>query len=134
MLHPPSPDIPPWLHDHPHVATSGYRSNTVYVAAPNLRLDGADASAHGAGLFPTFRPELQLTEPGGKMSIWLLPSWFAPRAGRPPLGFHGATERWSEATDQVRLASVARGQEFVLDAEHYPEAVRWAADLIAQRH
>jgi hypothetical protein len=32
--------------------------------------------------------------------------------------------------DGVMLTAVGRGQEFVLDCDHYPEAISWVADLL----
>jgi hypothetical protein len=33
--------------------------------------------------------------------------------------------------DHALLPSVPRGQEFVLDVDHYPEAVAWARELVS---
>jgi hypothetical protein len=47
------------------------------------------------------------------------------------LTYHGEPSRWTPTGQRVRLDAVARGQEFVLDAAHYPEAVDWARSMIA---
>ncbi|WP_442956539.1 hypothetical protein [Prosthecochloris sp. GSB1] len=84
----------------------------------------------GAGTFPKFSHSLQLTTPeGNKLSIWELPEWFFPE-NRKPLTYHSDIRRWRKRGDRVELESVARGQEFVLDCNEYPEAIQWACDLI----
>ena len=64
-------------------------------------------------------------------SRWSLPKWFRPRAGRTPLSYHGDEARWSLDGDRVTLQVVARGQEFVLDVDQYPEAVDWVSGLLS---
>ncbi len=123
----------PWARYHPHFHRPPSRSNTLYLAADRLDLPGAPEVA-GAGHFPRCRDPLQLTgrrcTPGRD---WDLPGWMHPRDGRPALTFHGAPGRWTRAGQRVRLDAVARGQEFVLDTAHYPEAIDWARELIVER-
>lgn len=124
--------IPPWAAYHPHVVGGAdIKANTLYVARERLVLDGVDRRLPGAGAFARFDERLVLTRPGASRSRWRLPRWFAPEAGRPPLGMHGDPRRWTVDGDHVELRSVARGQEFVLDTAHYPEATRWLAAMIA---
>ena len=59
-----------------------------------------------------------------------LPSWFDLRGGRTPLGSHSRPDRLFEEDGELRLQSVARGQEFVLDAAEYPEALGWARGFV----
>ncbi|HUQ02899.1 MAG TPA: hypothetical protein VM261_10410 [Kofleriaceae bacterium] len=109
---------PTWAAYHPHV-TAGRRwsNNTLYAA-------------DDAGTFTHHDDRLRLTRPGASRSRWSLPAWFAPGRGRPPLGYHHAPSRWRRAGDRVHLQSVARGQEFVLDTAHYPEADAWIRSLL----
>jgi hypothetical protein len=106
---------PAWAHEHPHVVARDRPNNTLYVA-------------RRAGVFRRYDDRLRLTSPGATRSVWRLPAWFAPR-GRPPLGYHGDPARWREHGAHVELASARRGQEFVLDTAHYPEARGWLAAL-----
>ena len=77
---------------------------------------------------------LQLTaSQGDKLSLWELPGWFFPE-NRRPLTYHTDKHRWRKRGDRVELESVARGQEFVLDCEEYPEATHWALKLIEKHN
>lgn len=112
--------VPTWAAYHPHVAGRAPRANnTLYVA-------------RHAGVFRHYDDRLRLTRAGEARSRWSLPAWFEPR-GRAPLGYHHAPSRWRRAGDRVHLQSVARGQEFVLDARAYPESGRWLRDLLSAR-
>jgi hypothetical protein len=118
-----------WAGDHPHLHSPPDPRNVVYVARQRLDLPGVDARLPGAGLFRNYSPDLQLTAPGASTSEWLLPSWFEPVEGRPPLTYHGDPIRWRRDGRWTRLRTVGRGQEFVLDVAAYPEAQRWLASL-----
>lgn len=109
--------VPTWAAYHPHVAGGARTNNTLYVA-------------RAAGVFARYDDRLRLTREGAPRSRWSLPAWFEP-CGRPPLGLHHAPWRWRRAGDRVHLQSVARGQELVLDAAAYPEAVPWLRGLRA---
>ena len=74
---------------------------------------------------------LRLTAPGRTRSWWQVPRWFFPGKGRPPMTYHGDGTRWTLGEDHAYVRSAHRGQEFVLDAEHYPEALTWAYELIS---
>lgn len=112
--------VPAWASYHPHVtAGARWRNNTLYVARPAA-----------AGTFTRYDERLRLTRPGAPRSQWRLPAWFAPRRGRAPLGYHHAPWRWRRRGGHVDLASVARGQEFVLDTAQYPEATKWLRALV----
>ncbi|RTR05993.1 hypothetical protein [Halomonas nitroreducens] len=124
-----------WAHDHPHCQRLDTRHNMLYIASPRLTLAGRDTGLPGAGIFPRASPRQRLTASGaGKVSAWELPAWFHPGAGRPPLSYHADPRRWQRHADRVELQAVARGQEFVLDAEAYPEAISWACELIHGAH
>lgn len=109
--------VPPWADYHPHVAApEGRTNNTLYIGR--------------AGKFRRFHEGLQLTAPDRGRSIWSLPGWFHPGETGAPLGYHADRERWAGDGDRTLLRTVARGQEFVLDAQHYPEAANWVANLM----
>lgn len=119
-----------WTGDHPHISIAGDPSNTMYVASGRLALPGVEGVT-GAGVFGRFSPNLQLTSPGSTgPSTWILPSWFNPEGRRSALSYHSKPSAWSPDPAGVRLQTVGRGQEFVLDADDYPEAITWAVDLI----
>jgi hypothetical protein len=119
----------PWAGAHPHLAApERYRNNTLYFASDRLSSIGVDAS--GAGSFDRVAPALILsqTDPYVGCSTWRLPRWFEPN-GRAPLSYHGQPARWTQCGTTVRLRSVGRGQEFVLDVDQYPEARAWLRSI-----
>lgn len=125
--------IPAWAEYHPHVGGgTKLKRNTLYVAREKLTIDGLDLELPGAGVFHKHHDRLVLSSKGASRSLWDLPAWFEPRCGRPPLGYHEDPSRWTRAGDRVRLQSVARGQEFVLDTTHYPEAIPWLHTLLVK--
>ena len=83
-------------------------------------------------MFPEFDRRLVLTDPNGTgISQWRLPRWFYPDDNKPPSTYHSNRRRWRRDADHAYLRSVGRGQEFVLDLAHYPEAVGWLSDLVS---
>ena len=48
------------------------------------------------------------------------------------MSYHGNLTRWEDDSDsqKVILKTVARGQEFVLDTQYFPEVKNWAINLI----
>jgi hypothetical protein len=117
----------PWANGHPHLAEpERYKNNTLYFASD--RLSSIGLKTRGAGTFDRIRPELMLTETDSNCSVWQLPRWFDP-AGRPALSYHSKPARWTDCDDSMRLQSVGRGQEFVLDVEQYPEARAWLRSI-----
>jgi len=121
---------PDWARYHPHIAGPRGPGNTLYVARDRLALNGIELDLPGAGVVSHFDDRLQLTKPGSSRSLWRLPSWFAPDASRPPLGYHNDLSRWRTDGNHVDLQSAARGQEFVLDTHSYPEVFEWIQDLL----
>lgn len=121
-----------WVQYHPHFQRKPHPANVVYVAAERLVLPGLKSSAiPGAGLFPRFTPQLQLTEPScRRTSRWLLPGWFHPKGRGSVLTYHGDQSRWQRVKEGVMLTAASRGQEFVLDCDQYPEAINWLAELL----
>jgi Nucleotide modification associated domain 3 len=117
----------PWANGHPHLAAPDrYKNNTLYFAS--RRLSSVGLAARGAGTFDRIRPELILTNANSNCSVWRLPRWFGPN-GRAALSYHSRAARWTECENSMRLQSVGRGQEFVLDAEQYPEARGWVRSI-----
>jgi hypothetical protein len=123
-------DAFPWSADHPHVANPcayGDQNNSLYVAPPQSAIN--PKAQHGGGRFTQMADTLRLTSTGESRSMWSLPQWFCPN-GRPALSYHGSPDRWTFKDDHVRLKSVGRGQEFVIDGDYYPELEDWAASII----
>jgi hypothetical protein len=118
----------PWAEYHPHLTepTDRYKSNTLYVASD--RLSSLDLDAPGAGTFPACSDDLILSKPGGNCSQWRLPRWFFPD-GLPALSYHRKKSRWLSDENGATLQSVGKGQEFVLDLAHYPQAIGWLRGL-----
>ncbi|WP_372780458.1 hypothetical protein [Litorivivens sp.] len=124
--------LPDWAQSHPHAGREDLAGNTLYLARRQLKLPGLAHPLPGAGAFPNFKPELQLTAPDARnVSQWRLPRWFYPSQGRPPLSYHQRPERWQQKPRWCELQAAARGQEFVLDSAHYPQANRWVRQLIS---
>jgi hypothetical protein len=123
----------PWLARHPHVshASDIGPSNTIYIAREDLELPGGgDTELSGAGAFRSFKDNYTLTWPGRTRSVWRLPKWFFPAAGRDLLSYHKNLKRWEREGEYSRLHTVCIGQEFVLNCNQYPESVAWAQSLI----
>ena len=123
--------VPSWANYHPHMHRDS-DNNTLYAAPEDLKIANGSKAA-GAGVFPRFDERLVLTEPGQSVSRWKLPRWFYPDDGKPALTYHDDPNRWERRegdSEHIYLQSVGRGQEFVLDCDHYPEAIGWASDFI----
>jgi hypothetical protein len=121
-----------WALYHPHFRREPHPRNVVYVGAERLTLSGLESSSiPGAGLFAAFNPKLQLTEPQCvRPGRWLLPEWFHPDGRASALTYHGGAARWQKSKAGVILDSAYRGQEFVLNCDHYPEAIDWIRELL----
>ncbi|MDB5906423.1 MAG: hypothetical protein JWP34_537 [Massilia sp.] len=77
------------------------------------------------------RPALTLTKPGCSRSVWSLPSWFAPE-GRVPLNYHPNPDSWKNEEGSVTLRSAAKGQEFVINGDVYPQLESWTGNPIKE--
>jgi len=111
--------MPAWTAYHPHCHRHGQGSNVLYVAAEGKAIERYDE-------------RLCLTVRGRSRSMWRLPACFAPQ-GRAPLSYHADPGRWGiPHNGYVTLQTATRGQEFVLDAAQYPEALAWARELIGE--
>ncbi len=119
------PAMPPWAADHPHFHGHSAKNNTLYVSRSVAK------GGISGGAFERFRPSLQLSVQGHRRSHWKLPAWFHPMGRASVLSFHGNPSRWQRTETSVLLDTVGRGQEFVLDGDHYTEAEAWARELIA---
>lgn len=132
IIHIGKDPIPDWAQQHPHLHGTRQGRNLLYVAADSLGMPGIE-HLPGAGTFKKFNESLQLTAPSKNRSFWRVPRWMYPDEGKPPLSSHEKLSRWQLPTDNdgfCYLESVARGQEFVLDTEHYPDAVEWAINIL----
>ena len=114
-----------WARYHPHFHGTEDANNTLYISSQSR-----------SGVFSRLEDRLVLTQrQSTKPSLWSVPKWLYPFGNqdqrREPLSFHHKPERWQLDQDHCVLQSVARGQEFVLDVEQYPEAEDWLRDLIS---
>ena len=108
-------DLPPqWLKGHPHLQGRSPSPNVIYIA------DRPEAG----GIFDEFHIGRQLTAEGHGRSYWRLPGWFFPCGGHS-LSYHRHARRWKKLGGDTLLHTVGRGQEFVLDCDHFPEALEW---------
>jgi hypothetical protein len=89
----PQESAPEWAHHHPHVANDTRTRNTLYISSDVVQLDTAILPLAGGGVFRNYDVRLQLTKAGENRSLWSLPAWFAPTAGRTSLGYHGRSSR-----------------------------------------
>lgn len=124
--------VPEWAMDHPHLHGTARKTdagNTLFVAADTLGLPNSD-DLPGAGAFTRFSQQLQLTAPGMTRSWWRLPKWLYPKSGTSSISSHEKRDRWRIEENSCLLQSVARGQEFVLDVDRFPEVINWTTDLI----
>lgn len=120
-----------WAGKHPHLGRNPDKTNTLYRAKARLSLPGIQRTdIPGGGVFPTFSDKLQLTDPSaGKLSTWRLPEWFFPNGDRQTLTYHKAPWRWHLADGYVRLQTVGKGQEFVLNVNNDPRCMGWLDSL-----
>ncbi len=124
--------IPVWASDHAHCRRAQPLAlDSLYIAREHITLPGIALDVPGAGIFPRYHPSLCLTNRGPYESrrMWRLPSWMFPDGDRPALTYHVDPKYWERRADYALLKSAGRGQEFVLDCAHYPEAVEWLANL-----
>jgi hypothetical protein len=120
-----------WMSYHPHIQNCHYYAqNSLYLACSGLGLPALPMELPGAGTFSRFAQRLRLTAASAHTrGLWKLPGWFYPQGRPSALSYHGTPSRWQLEKDVVYLRTVGRGQEFVLDCDHYPEAIDWLVDL-----
>lgn len=118
-----------WTRYHPHFSVGRSRTS-LFVSSGHVEFAGMRFV--GAASFKRFAPSLCLTKPGSRLrSVWQLPRWFYPFGEtRSPLTYHEDHNRWKPDGDFVELQSVARGQEFVLNGDEYPESLAWVTSLL----
>lgn len=126
-------EAPAWAMYHPHCVGGYSPRNTLYIASEHLTLAGITTPLPGAGTFRHYQDNLCLTTPNALRTLWRLPPWFYPAGDKPPLTYHTVPLRWSRDADYTYLRSAMRGQEFVLDTAHYPEAIQWVARMLGHR-
>lgn len=124
-------ELPVWAVGHPHCVGGRGVRNTLYLANDQLTTAGQATAFPGAGYFPNYRDLCCLTAPRQLRTYWRLPRWFYPMEDKPPLSYHTDRTRWSCDDDYTYLRSAMRGQEFVLDTKHYPEAIGWLKTLLS---
>jgi hypothetical protein len=127
-----NPSVPDWAAYHPHTVAGAYPdSNTIYVASETLTLPGVESNAPGAGVFRRYDERRRLTAPDGNgRSNWRLPTWFDPARTDVALTYHPKPSQWRVRETHVELDTVGRGQEFVFDADVYPEALTWFGSML----
>ena len=129
--------LPLWAYYHPHVyeddewraEQEGEYNDTLYVARKRLHLPGLRSDLPGGGVFREYHRKLRLTEEGQGRRVWRVPSWMYPFPNKPPLSYHKDRRRWRKDGRGCLLRTVDIGQEFVLDADYYPKANKWLAEL-----
>ncbi len=121
-----------WAVYHPHFHRAPDKTNTVYIAKTCLDIPGIEQNTiKGAGVFTHVADTLQLTSTTSKKpSCWQLPDWFYPVGKQSSLTYHSDVTRWEKRHDHVLLNSVGRGQEFILNCSHYPDAIEWVNRLL----
>jgi hypothetical protein len=125
------PQIPASSLAPPYSRRTKYgKKDSIYVGTDLIKLPNSLIKKPGAGTFKRFDPALCLTAPSQKKSLWQLPSWFYPYGRKSNLSYHQDLSRWTLNNDYVLLNTVARGQEFVLDCDDYPEAIDWLCNLL----
>lgn len=124
-------ELPSWSLYHPHCSREQHsRLDSLYVSTDRLQIPGLDSNLPGGGVFTLADDRLRLTCPGSLRSTWQLPGWFYPQEGLPRLSYHTNANRWSLQAGRTLLSTVGRGQEFVLDCDHYPQASEWLAGIL----
>lgn len=121
----------PWLSKHPHLAGFKDHQNTIYIGSKKLP-ELLHTSKSGYGNINKINKVHILTDTEQeKRSVWRMPSFFYPTDGKLPLSYHGNENRWKILNNEwVTLKSVGRGQEFVMDLNHYPESIGWVNELL----
>lgn len=124
-------EIPDWIKTHPHMLGDNYgKTDTLYIARDELLLNGKKANLPGSGFFEHISQDLTLTAKGQTRSVWQLPNWAYPEGDKPPLSYNENKDKWSNSNEGTTVRIASRGQEFVLNADFYPEAIDWVENLI----
>ncbi|MEI6746761.1 MAG: hypothetical protein WCL34_12435 [Methylococcaceae bacterium] len=120
----------PWLEYHPHLLGDYNENNTMYIGSQKLP-SKINKDKCGYGVFNNVSEIQTLTDiRQNNRTVWKLPICFYPSEGKPALTYHPDKKRWKVENDEwAILNSVAKGQEFILDAEHYPGINEWLTKL-----
>lgn len=118
-----------YLKHHPHCFGDFSGQNTLYIGRKKLSYD---QSLNGSGVFDYLSDARTLTATGCNRSLWRVPHWMYPQGRESVLSYHQDSTRWRIDSERVLLQSVARGQEFILNTDHYPEALDWAVGLLSE--
>lgn len=130
-----APEALPWARYHPHFHGEPDAGNTLYESSDTCQLPTRAEVFPGTGVFPKCRDQLVLTDPQSRLPTrWRLPAAFYPGSNRPPLSYHTSPGRWHLEPPWCYLTCAARGQEFVLDLDAYPELTGWLAELLRTYH
>lgn len=111
-------ELAEWMKYHPHACTERRKlksNNTIYIAKDKLTLN---SNIDGAGVF-IYDEGLVLTKEGYSVSRWDLPDFFKEL----DISYHS-----KECFKENYFQSVAKGQEFVIDANGH--AIEWAKSII----
>lgn len=120
-----------WASYHPHFSHDRDELNTLYIAKDILEIPDMKLKKPGAGVFKEYSNSLLLSDKcSSNASQWRLPRCFYPKSVETSLSYHSDLKRWTLKDSCVLLKSCGRGQEFVLDAEFYPESVEWVLGLL----
>lgn len=124
-----------WARSHPHAHGQRGDRNTLYLAAEKLSLPGSGTLLPGSGVWLAMDSRRRLTAPEARtVTQWRLPAAFHPDSAtgqtRTPLTYHQALWRWTDPVgDWCDLQAAARGQEFVLHLDNYPDVMAWLDTL-----
>ena len=130
-----APEAMPWARYHPHFHGQPDAGNTLYESSDACQLPTGVEVFPGSGVFPRLREELVLTDPQSRLPTrWRLPAAFYPSEDRPPLSYHTKPERWQLKSPWCYLDCAARGQEFVLNLDSYPDLTDWLSALLRTGH
>jgi hypothetical protein len=130
----PANNLPDWAAYHPHALYHQQEFNPNVIYAASTTLDSLTGTP-GWGLFQYYSDSICLTHPQRTSSFWRVTAsmypWRDPLRPRTPLTLHNDPLRWTDLTNEhVTLHTTSPGQEFVLDADQYPEVKDWATNLI----
>jgi hypothetical protein len=122
-----------WALYHPHFNRPLDANNTIYIGKKYLDLPGKSSGVQaGAGVFSRFSINRVLSAPTSASPCqWELPEWFYPYDDKTPLTYHSNLTRWQKTNNGTILNLVARGQEFILNVDDYPEAIGWIRGILA---
>jgi hypothetical protein len=123
-------NAPEWAQYHPHFQNDWGSANHVYVSRKQLSIPRLIKKLPGGGAFETYSDVLCLTAPDCSRSIWRLPRSIYPKRGRSLLTYHCDEKLWIRTANHTILHTQAKGQEFVLHSDEYPEAITWARRIL----